>query len=224
MSMWSDEQEFQRRLGDEIFVLGVELVVDDGDAAPIGDDLEPGGLSVFEQHAARTLDRELPLRALAVRPDLDEVGGHHARRVKPGVGALDRVGRRKVGGRAALRRLRRFRRRERLLRLDRRVLGVGGGSERKPEPERQPPTSFRHHVRPFALAPAQRPNRAGCGKYRFRSDGAAIGGPVCFFCDAFATGGSLNFCSRPLLPSKVLPMDGRNAQTPVVARTARRAA
>ena len=35
------EQELERRLADEIFVLGVELAVDDGEAAAVGDDLEP---------------------------------------------------------------------------------------------------------------------------------------------------------------------------------------
>ena len=34
------EQELERRLADEIFILGVELAVDDGEAAAVGDDLE----------------------------------------------------------------------------------------------------------------------------------------------------------------------------------------
>ena len=91
------EQEFERRLGDEIFVLRVELVVDDGDAAAVGHDLEARRRSIFEQHMARALEDQLPLGPLAVRSDLNKIGGHDAGRIKPGVGALHRFG----GGRSA---------------------------------------------------------------------------------------------------------------------------
>ena len=62
-----------------------------GDAAAVGDDLEPRRRVVMEQHPSRPVDVELPLRALAVGADLDEIGRHHPRRVEIGVGALDRL-------------------------------------------------------------------------------------------------------------------------------------
>ena len=46
------EQELQRRLGDEVEVLGVHLLIAHGDAAAVGDDLEPGRRRVVEQHPA----------------------------------------------------------------------------------------------------------------------------------------------------------------------------
>ena len=95
------KEKLERRLGDEIFVLRIELVVDDGDAAAVGDDLEARRVGVLEQHAAWARDAQRSLRALSVRSDLNEVGGHDARRVQPGVGARHRFGggeRRRGGG------------------------------------------------------------------------------------------------------------------------------
>ena len=47
------EQELQRRLGDEIEILGVELLIAHRDRAPVGDDLEPRGRIEVEQHPPR---------------------------------------------------------------------------------------------------------------------------------------------------------------------------
>src|SRR5580693_7567459 len=44
------KQELERCLANKIFVLRVELFVDDGDAAPVGDDLEPRRIGIFEAH------------------------------------------------------------------------------------------------------------------------------------------------------------------------------
>ena len=86
------EKKLERRLGDEILVLGVELAVDDGDAAAVGNDLEARRLGVFEPHPARTLDAEFALGAPAVGAGLNEVGSYDPRLIEPGVGARHSFG------------------------------------------------------------------------------------------------------------------------------------
>ena len=88
------KEKLERRLADEILVLRVELFVDDGDAAAVGDDLEARRVGIFEPHAAGAGHAQRSLRAPSVRSDLNEIGGHDAGRVEPGVGARDRFVRR----------------------------------------------------------------------------------------------------------------------------------
>src|ERR1700722_3885913 len=88
------KQKLERRLADEIFVLRVELFVDDGDAAAVGYDLESRRIGIFEPHMTGTGHAQLSFGAPSVRSDLDEIGAHDAGRVEPGVGARDRFVRR----------------------------------------------------------------------------------------------------------------------------------
>ena len=153
------KEKLQRRLGDEILVLRIELVVDDGDAAAVGDDLEARRVGVLEQHAAWARDAQRSLRALSVRSDLNEVGCHDARRVQPGVGARHRFGggegRRGgvFGGFGGF-----FRRRMELdrliLRERRRASGESG-----PDAKRRQTKAFRHEVK--ILVDCRRGRRIG---------------------------------------------------------------
>ena len=137
------KEKLERRLADEIFVLRVELPVDDGDAAAVGHDLEAWRISIFEPHVAGADQAQLSLGAPSVWPDLNKVGGHDPRRIEPGVGALHGFGggnRRRGGG---LRRFGGLLRRRCWLQIKRRLLRESGGAsdnggqKQKPGPRKR---------------------------------------------------------------------------------------
>src|SRR3984957_16731176 len=99
------KQELERRLADEIFVLRVELFVDNGDAAAVRYDFEPRRIRVFEPHMTGARHARRSFGAASVESDLNEIGVYDARRVEPGVGALNGFVRGN-GSRGALRRFR----------------------------------------------------------------------------------------------------------------------
>src|ERR1700677_4533073 len=72
------KQKLERRLADEIFVLSVELFIDDGDAAAVGHDLEPRRIGIFEPHMTGAGYAKLSFGAASVRSDLNEIGAHDA--------------------------------------------------------------------------------------------------------------------------------------------------
>ena len=71
-SIWFFEEEFQRRLADEIDVFGAEFTVDDGDRHAVRDNLQSRRKRIFEAQLAGPLDVDLAFRPPPVTANLHE--------------------------------------------------------------------------------------------------------------------------------------------------------